>query len=463
MWRFPISNFQPPISLLGLAACLLAACDRKPAPHVRRGPMEPPAFWVWHRSSPLKPAEVETLRANGVRTLSWQVAECGWKGKDWLVNRIAAPIDGGLDLRIVPVFRLKPDAGFLGAPGAAEALAKAVRAWHGKRAAPEEIELDFDCPARLLGNYAKFLRAFGKEVSPARVSVTALASWPRHPQFEQLADAVSSFHPMFYDLMADTAEEARDNRFQAMADEPVAVWMDSWKSCPKPWRAGLPSFERVTVFKADGTFIGHLRGWRPDEVFFHPSLKPAPLRNGVTLFEVTAAGNLAGTRIEPGMKVVHRAPDVGELASLTRAAERNGAEGIIWFALPGPGIPSALSAGQLTHLKAAASPTLSLERNGVLRLENSGPADLTTRMWELEIRSPQPAGFQSASPGEFAAVSIPDALPAELSTTLTLRFSQLRAGETIRSGPLIRDGAALTWSIRGLTAEQALKPADSSR
>lgn len=450
------------------AACLgllllVCACGKKPAPQVRRGPMEPPAFWVWHRSSPLKPAEVETLRANGVRMLSWQVAECGWSGKDWQVNRIAAPVEGGADLTIVPVFRLKPDAGFLGYPDAAGQLAKAVRAWHGSHAAPEEIELDFDCPDRLLGNYAKFLQAFGNALAPARVSITALASWPRHPQFGKLTEAVSSFHPMFYDLTADTPEEARNNRFQAMADDSVERWMDAWKSCPKPWRAGLPSFERVTVFKPDGTLIGHFRGWRPDEVFFHPGLKPKPVGNGVTHFEVTAAGNLAGTRIEPGMKVVHRAPDVGKLTSLTHAAQRNGAEGVIWFALPGPGIPAALSIAQLAHLEAAASPTLSLESNGVLHLENPGPADLTTRMWELEIRSSKAAAFQSASPGEFAAISIPDALPAELSSSLTLRFSQLRAGETIRSGPLLRDPSGLTWSIRGLTPEQPLKPADSAR
>ncbi len=425
--------------------------------------MEPPAFWVWHRSSPLKPAEVETLRANGVRLLYWQAAECGWSGKDWQVNRIAAPIDGGADLTIVPVFRLKPDAGFLGSPDAAGQLAKAVRAWHGKSAAPEEIELDFDCPARLLGNYAKFLHAFGKEVSPARVSITALTSWPRHPQFEQLADAVSSFHPMYYDLSADTPVRVKNDRFRPIADDQAMVLMEDWKMCRKPWRAGLPSFERVTVFKADGTLIGHLRGWRPDEVFFHPCLKPKPLEDGITLFEVTATGNLAGTRIEPGMKVVHRTPDVGKLASITRFADINGAEGVIWFALPGPGIPAALSASQTAHLDTAARPTLSLERGGVLRLENPGPADLTTRVWELEIRSSEPAAFQSASPGEFAAVSIPDALPAELSISLTLRFSQLRAGASLRSGPLVRDGAALTWSIRGLTSEHPLKPADSSR
>ena len=451
------------------AACigfllLACACGKKPAPHVRRGPMEPPAFWVWHRSSPLKPAELETLRANGVRMLSWQAAECGWSGKDWLVNRISAPVDGGAGLKVVPVFRLKPDAGFLASPDAAVQLAKAARAWRGGRAGPEEIELDFDCPARLLGNYAKFLHAFGKEVSPARVSITALASWPRHPQFGKLADAVSSFRPMFYDLTADTPVRVKNNRFHPIADDEAMVLMEnSWKMCPKPWRAGLPSFERVTVFKSDGTLIGHLRGWRPDEVLFHPGLKPKPLGKGVTLFEVTAAGNLAGTRIEPGMKVVHRAPDVGKLASLTRAAERNGAEGIIWFALPGPGIPAAISVTQLAHLDNAASPVLRLAGNGVLRLENPGPADLTTRAWELEIRSSQPAAFQSASPGEFAAVSVPDALPAELSSSLTLRFSQLRAGASLSSGPLVRDGAALTWSIRGLTPEQLLKPADSSR
>lgn len=464
MRRFLISNFQFPMFLSGLAVlCLLAGCGRKPAPHVRSGPMEPPSFWVWHRSSPLDPAETQTLRAAGVRRLDWQVAECEWNGGSWQVNRIAGPITGNTELAVVPVFRLKPGAAFLGSPAAADQLARAVRAWQGNHATPEEIELDFDCPDRLLGDYAAFLRAFGKAVSPARVLITALAAWPANPQFGKLADAVSSFRPMFYDLTADTPEAVRTGRFQPMADEQTELRMESWKMCPKPWRAGLPSFERVSVFKADGSLVGHLRGWRPDEVFFHRGLKPMPLGDGVTLFEVIAPGNLSGTRIEPGMAVVHRAPDIATLDRLVRTARRHGAEGIVWFALPGPGIPAALSAGQLAHLDTEPVPRLRVGKNGTLVLENPGPADLTTRLWELEVRSPKPAAFQSASPGGFVDVQVPDGLPAELSSTLVLRFSQLRGGEALSSGPLVRDPAGLTWSIRGLSPEQALKPEESAR
>lgn len=441
-----------------VALCLLAACDRKPAPHVRRGPMEPPAFWVWHRSSPLKPEEIDSLRAAGVQRLDWQAAECEWAGGDWRFKRISDPQKPVRTLAIVPVFRIKPEPGFLGSPEASEKLTASIRSWNRGAAELAEVQLDFDCPDRLLGNYAKFLRAFGTAMAPTRVSITALAAWPGNPDFHQLADAVSSFAPMFYDLKADTPD-----RFEPMADPAVIELIARWKHCPKPWRAGLPSFERVSVFKADGTLIGHLRGWRPDEVFFHPCLKPKPLGKGMTHFEVTAAGNLSGTRIEPGMKVVHRAPDIATLGNLANAAERDGADGIIWFALPGPGIPAALSAGQLAHLDAKPAPRLHAGKNGELILENPGPADLTTRMWELKIRSSKPAAFQSSSPGEFAAALVPDGLPAELSDTIVLRFAQLRGGESLTSGPLLRDSTGLTWSIRGLTAEQALKPEDSAR
>lgn len=441
-----------------VALCLLAACDRKPGRHVRSGPMEPPAFWVWHRSSPLKPAEMETLRANGVRTLYWQAAECEWAGGDWRIHRISDSQKSVNAPTFVHVFRIRPEPGFLGSPSAAAGLAASIQSWNSGASDLAEVQLDFDCPDRLLENYAKFLRAFGTAMAPTRVSITALAGWPENPNFQPLADAVSSLAPMFYDLKADTPD-----RFEAMADPAVIQLIARWKDCPKPWRAGLPSFERVSVFKADGKLIGHLRGWWPDEVFFHPCLKPKPIGQGMTLFEVTAAGNLAGTRIKPGMKVIHRSPDIAALGNLTDAAERNGAESIIWFALPGPGIPAALSAGQLAHLDAKPAPRLRVGKSGALTLENPGPADLTTRLWELEIRSSNPAAFQSASPGEFAATLVPDGLPADLSDMIVLRFTQLRGGGSLTSGPLLRDSTGLTWSIRGLTVEQALKPEDSAR
>lgn len=445
-----------------VALCLLAACGGKPAPHVRSGPMEPPAFWVWHRSSLLKPVEIESLRSAGVRELAWQVAEGEWLGDGWRFNRIAAPLPEIPDVRIVPVFRIKPDTRFLGSPASATKLADEIRLWN-RGATPGEVQLDFDCPDRLLGDYARFLHGLAGVLSPCKVSITALAAWPRNPAFLQLAESVCSFAPMFYDLSTDAPDDVRGDRFQPMADPAVADLIALWKDCPKPWRAGLPNFERVSVFEPDGKLIGHLRGWRPDEVFFHPSLRVMRTGGGCTVFEVTASSDLADTRIRPGMKVVHRTPDLATLKRLVETADRSGADAVIAFALPGPGIQAACSAAQFTHLDTVANPTLRPDKNGVLILENPGPADLTSRIWELEIHSSKAAAFQSASPGGFAGIEVPGGLPPELSSTLVLRFSQLPAGGSLSSGPLVRDAAGLTWSIRGLTPEQALKPADSAR
>jgi hypothetical protein len=441
----------------------VSGCEKR-APHVARsGPMAPPAFWVWHRTSPLKTAETESLKRAGVRSLVWQAAECTWDGGAWRMVRISGPMAGTADLEIIPVFRIVPKSAFLGTPGAGKRFAEEVRKWSGGSATPKEIQLDFDCPDRLLGDYARFLQSFGKAVSPARVSITALASWPRHPDFVKLANSVSSLAPMFYDLEADDPAAVKAGRFHPMADPAVARLIRLWADCPRPWLAGLPNFERLSVFEASGKLTGHLRGWTSDPVFFHPDLKAKPLGEGVTRFEVIAPVEISGTRIMPDGILVHRTADAAVISDLANEADRAGASGTLYFALPGPGIVAAFSAEHLAHVSETPRPVLEIGTKGKLVLKNPGPADLPTRRWELEIHSDQTGAFQSASPGAFAEADVPGGLPAELAGTIVLRFSGLHVGESIVSGPVIKDAADLTWRIRDLTEIQPLKSADSAR
>jgi hypothetical protein len=441
----------------------ISACGKKSPLVARTTPMAPPAFWVWHRTSSLKPAETESLRQAGVRSLYWQAAECTWGGGTWRMVRISAPMPGTADLEIIPVFRIVPKSAFLGTPGAGKRFAEEVRKWSGGSKTPREIQIDFDCPDRLLGDYARFLQSFGKGVSPARVSITALASWPRHPDFVKLANTVSLLAPMFYDLEADDPAAVKAGRFHPMADPAVARLIRLWADCPRPWLAGLPNFERLSVFETSGKLTGHLRGWAPDPVFFLPDLKQKPLGEGVTSFEITAPVELSGTRIPPGGLLVHRTADATVLSNLAAEADRAGARGILYFALPGPGIVAAFSAAHLAHVAETPRPVLEIGNKGRLVLKNSGPTDIPTRRWELELTSDQTGAFQSASPGAFAEADVPGGLPAELAGTIVLRFAGLHVGESIVSGPLIKDAAGLTWRIRDLTEIQPLKTADSAR
>lgn len=423
----------------------------------------------------MKPAEMESLKEARVHSLYWQVAECDWANGGWRLNRIAAPMSGAADLEIIPVFRIKPEPGFLGAPESADLLAKLVREWSGKTPAPTGIQLDFDCPDRLLPDYARFLRAFGKAISPAKVSITALADWPKHPQFNTLANSVSSLAPMFYDLESDKAEDVRKSQFHPMAEISSVAKIKLWADCPRPWLAGLPNFDRLSIYEADGKLSGHLRGWEHDPVFFDPALKPRPLGTGTTVYEVETAVDFDGTRVSPGEKLVHRAPDALVLKELTEAAKTAGADGVVYFALPGPGIQAAFSPEHLGHLMDSTRSTAAVEigEKGSVILKNPGPADLPARTcdpeqpasrgWQLELKSDHAGAFRSASPGGFAEVEIPGGVPAEFSRTMVLHFSKLPAGKSIVSGSLIKDRTGLTWQIRSVTDNHLVNPNNSAR
>ena len=458
-----------------LLGWLAGACEKSPPVATRTGPMAPAAFWVWHRRSPLTEREQETLQQAGCGTLYWQVAECEWQGGRWQSVKIAGrvgEVPGGPVVPVVPVFRLKPVFGFLGERGAAAAaLATQIRDWWGPQGTLAEIQLDFDCPDRLLGEYAAFLTELGRQLAPTRISITALAAWPAHPQFAKLARSVCAMAPMFYDLAADPPEAVKAGRFKPLADPAVVPLIDRWKTCPVRWLAGLPNFERVSVFEADGKLVGHLRGWTHDPLVFHRGLTGNPAGPGVTEYAVTESLVLADTRIAAGQRMVWRTVDEGVLATLAAAAERAGASGIVYFALPGPGLQAAFSPRHLQRGRGTV-PQLELEvtERGAVVLKNPGPTDLPARAgdpavpgergWQLELRGTRPGAFRAASPGGFVAAKVADGLPAEEATRLVLYFSQLPSGGSVTSGACIAEAGEVTWRVIGVTAHPVRVPSD---
>ncbi len=408
-----------------------------------------PAFWVWHRSSPLKPAELESLKPAGTRALYWQAAEFGWKDGKWVFVRVSPPQAAVEGVDIIPVFRIKPDSGFLGAPWAADRLAKALRIWSEGSGPPGAIQIDFDCPARLLTQYAGFLKSLAGLLGSTKVSATALASWPDAPGFQEFAKSVTSVAPMFYDLTEDKPEDVLRDRFHPMADPEVGSWIRKWADCPVPWMAGLPNFERLSVFAADGKPAGHIRGWEHDPVFFHPALKVRRIGNGTTVFEIGKSIELYGTALKPGMKLVHRTCDPVVLDRLRDDCRSAGAAGVVFFTLPGPGIQAAFTPAHLASARGSKrpNPDFSIAGDGAVTLKNPGPADLPAGIWELKLHSSRPATFLSGSPGEFVESATSGDLPPEMAGTLVLRFSRLPAGASITSGRVVANGAGVTWQL----------------
>ena len=447
-------NYLRPLMLLFLLA---GGCERKASPASSPLSRETaPAFWIWHRSSALSAREIASVEAAGRGRLYRQIVEFGWREDRWSPRALGGPEVLG---SAIPVLRLDPGPAMMERPDAAASLAKWLR-FHFDGEVPPSLQLDYDCPVRLLARYGTFVSELRSQLGLQQVSVTALASWIESPAFPRLGEAVDEFVPMFYDLTADLPADVVARKVVPMAGEDTVRRIERWKKCRKPWRAGLPNFERLTLFKSDGTLVGHLRQWSPEAVVDTPSLKVLPDFSGGAAYKAEHAINFQGTPVEPGQLLVWRAPDDEELKQLIATSFSSGASGIVWFALPGPGVRASHSPQHLAALARGESPEPGIkatrDSGGRIILRNEGPGDLVMKpgeaMHQLVLESDQPGAFTSAGPGGFFRTSLPESSPVSInfSRKMVLHFEGLGVNEVIGSEPglvPVRDHQELRWSL----------------
>ncbi|MES2572199.1 MAG: DUF3142 domain-containing protein, partial [Verrucomicrobiota bacterium] len=305
-------------------------------------------YWVWHRDTPLASGEIEVLKAQDVRALLWHAGTLKAEKDAWRLENLQLPPRKPDPLAIIPVLRFSTEGEApLGDP-AVQAVSQILRET-AHQAGATEVQIDFDCPDRRLGEYATFLARCRAHIAPTRLSATALAGWSHSPAFQQLQAGVDALLPMFYDLLPDPPERVRAGQVLPLIDASVlATALASWKACRIPWHAGLANFARVTLFDREGRSKGHLREWNWDEVCFNRELvlngEPAP---GVTLFRAENRTLLANTPVGAGMGVACRWSDPAHLIQAVESARQAGAAGIALFRLPGNGVQGGWSLRQI--------------------------------------------------------------------------------------------------------------------
>jgi hypothetical protein len=459
-------------------------------PHGARGEFEP-SYWVWHRAEPLSASEGKALYAQGVRRVYWHTGSLRMGERGWLPEAPlqVPPPKYDVPVAVNVVIRLMPQ----GTPALDDTAADTV-AGHLKdtaaRAAAAEAQLDFDCPDRRLGEYARFLARVRSAIAPVKLSATALAGWARLPEFEALQNQVDALFPMFYDLEPD--DPARNNAGQPrpLMGQDNAVQVAAWKSCRVPWYAGLPSFARVSVLDAAGRPRGQLRSWSWDEISFHPDLlRFGPADSEPTVLKAGADLVIANIRLQAGEALVCRTASRHWLAGGRAIAEQSGARGVCFFRLPGEGAAGGWSLPQLgtvTGQKRAGEPEFRLRWTGqALELANNSATDLPPRLdggkgdrdrgWQLEVEplAGPSAVFREAGPGEFAAVyghadpesEAPPRTHIQLAERLTYWFGDLRAAQTRRAGllqlqPGLDPVKALRWRIPGSPKNSDWQPVE---
>ena len=314
------------------------------------------SYWVWHRSDPLTASEVTELGQQHVSTLYWHSGTLAPRGDHWhWRERPRALAEVAPGLRIVPVVRIESE------DHDPFANLAALRAQLALVARAGAVQLDYDCPDRLLPNYAVALGVLRADFP--QLSITALAHWPRLKDFHVLARNVSEMCPMFYDLQADPRGISATNPPPPLLDSvQIGTTLSDWSACPVRWRAGLPAFTRLTRFDSHGISRGQIPDWQWADVVFHTHLRAiAPTRMGVTLLRADTDTRVAGRSLYEGDILAVRMPDRTALAKSLAAAERSGAAGVVLFRLPGRADSAAQSLAALNDLAATPKPTLQRE------------------------------------------------------------------------------------------------------
>ena len=410
------------------------------------------SFWVWHRAQPLTAEETAELTRQKVRILFWNVGELenlhgiwNWKKAPLALDPLAP------EFHVVPVVRLtsEEETPFKGAATAGLVERLQMVTHRG------EVQLDFDCPDRLLGPYAVALAELRRTMP--HLSITALAHWPQQRDFPALMRSVESVAPMFYDLQADPTGVSIEAPPPPLLDPvQIAAALHAWSACPIPWRAGLPSFARLTVFDRTGLSRGQIPNWSWDDFCFHKDLRTlGPTQLGVTLFRSEIGTRIAHTPVAPDEIIASRFVDRAALAQAFTQAREAHAAGAIFFRLSDETDPSGWSAADLGNLGAANTPHLILRAVADERLElvNDSACDLPPRLsgdkndrdrgYALEIDLPAPL-FREALAGDFWRMAshanpdtpkpVPVAVP--LATRVTYWFSHLSSRSRLQTGLL---------------------------
>jgi hypothetical protein len=399
-------------------------------------------YWVWQRDDPLDEQELTELTAQKVDTIYWQVGELENIGATWRWKaRFNFPSSNTTRLHFVPVVRLVSQEHQPFSDVSMTALLASLSAVSAKH---DELQLDYDAPDRLLADYAGALNRIHGLVP--RLTIAALPHWGRADYLKLLEPNVDELLPMLYDFEAEPILKDQ-SPLPLISPEKISRLIEAWRACPKPWRAGLPVFARLSVYDASQKLRGQIRNWNWDEVCFNPSLQMVSGGQfGASILRATKSTSIANTSIHSGDELIVREVDRSALRDAFNAGLRAGAQGIVFFRLPDSSASSGWSLRQLGHLEAG--PRLTLRKSAdseTLELSNVGDGDLGPRFarnetdsggYALEIESATPI-FREAQTGDFASAdAFAGDKPAKVpfATRLRFRFAQLRAKENLRTG-----------------------------
>ena len=430
------------------------------------------SYWVWQREQPLDEEEVKQLTTQDVHTIYWHVGELENTGETWRW-KARYPFPSAIDsIHYVPVVRLVSREH---QPFSRASTAALVAALTPTAKLTGELQLDYDAPDRLLVDYAGALQRIHETTK--NLAITALPHWSRPECLRSFENSVDELFPMLYDFEAEPVLTKNAPPRPIIAPDKMSKMLRDWSTCAKPWRAGLPTFARLTVYDSSERSRGQIRNWNWDEVCLNRALLVfSQVNMDTVLLRAKMPVMISNTRLQPDDQLAVRLTDRAALRDAINTAKQTTARGAVLFRLPDSSASSGWSLPQLSNLDAKPALTLRQSESGEsLMVENEGTGDLEPRFsgkdndqqgYGMEIAADSPL-FREAEAGDFAKVAGYAERDGALSrvalpfaTHLVFTFSRLRAKQTLQTGLIqLAPGATFRHArYRFLNFEKEWKP-----
>ena len=465
-------------AVLLLGAVLFFASRQAPSPKLGL------SMWFWHSPFQLQPDETSALKRMGIRHLFVRVSTLSMS-TDGPVGTLPQQWPKGgqsFDLDLVVPFDRGVIRHFEDTP--TEKLAKAILIEFGaNRKAAEAaghrvrgLQIDFDCPTRLLPRYARMLREIREGLAMGqRLSIAALATWLTAAAYREVLEPLDFHVPQFYE--GEMPKRLED--FKPVANQrSLEAGIRKAEALGKPYWIGLPAYGHALMFDPKGNLVGTLRGLSPSRAPKQPRLewvKTEDLGSGARLavfHDRQGSGFAAFEIVHPRL--------LRELLGIAREAAGANCQGLSIFRFPEPeeelSIPlvsieaavkgmsqvpvvTARWSSRLSPWQAIESPVQKETLAEVwLEVENTGKAATDFGPAAVEARiEVEPAGLESAEPGE---ADILRTEPAQASVSrarvVFFRIGRLNPGQTAQFGPLrvpIRTGTRLSGKVVFADAE----------
>jgi len=235
------------------------------------------SYWFWNTPYALNPADEAGLKALGVKQLFVRAGTFTNDGEQILPSvpqkfeATAFPIhlvynfDAGA-LTHLSEFRPADMAKVI-----VDQFSRDAQVCHDRRIPVRGLQLDIDCPTRVLPAYASLLREVrGRLAKGMALSITALPTWFGSSDLQTVVDEVDFYAPQFYEGSA--AETVSDKR--TISD--VAAIRDGMKSAAalgRPFYAGVAGYGRALLYDDKGRLLGGYRNLSLEDAARHPSFE----------------------------------------------------------------------------------------------------------------------------------------------------------------------------------------------